>query len=197
MKQPHFHSDHKKIRRVIVVTDGDQIAKRALKLAARRTNCRIILRTAGNPSRLSGIEIVKLIRQTPFDPVIVMFDDNGDEAISDGEMALSVLLGHPDVQVIGALAVASNTYSARGAAVDFSVDCNGQKVETAVNKEGIPINSYIVYGDTVDILRQHDVPIVVGIGDIGKMGGKDAPERGAPVTTRAIELILSKSHCSN
>lgn len=176
--------------RVIVVTDGDQMAKRALKIAAKRTHCRVISRSAGNPTPLSGVQLVNLVRQTPYDPVIVMLDDNGDSNESDGEQALSVLLSHPGIRVIGALAVASNTTAVRGVAVDFSVDCECRRVETGVDKNGIAINSYLVFGDTVDILRRHETPLIIGIGDIGKMGGRDSPERGAPVTTKAIEYIL-------
>jgi stage V sporulation protein AE len=35
--------------------------------------------------------------------------------------------------------------------------------------------------------------VVVGIGDIGKMDGSDDPDRGAPLTTRALKEILSRS----
>jgi stage V sporulation protein AE len=33
----------------------------------------------------------------------------------------------------------------------------------------------------------------VGIGDIGKMAGKDSYEIGAPITKKAIEIILERS----
>lgn len=176
---------------VIVVTDGDHMALRALKMAARRTGCRVIAKSAGNPTPLGGIELVKLIKEAKDDPVIVMLDDNGDRNESGGEAALSILLHHPDVEVIAALAVASKTSEVEGAAVDFSIDQNGRRIERAVDKDGVESDSYIVEGDTVDILRRHDAPLVIGIGDIGKMQGMDAPERGAPVTTKAIEEIMS------
>lgn len=179
--------------RVIIVTDGDHVAMRALRMAAKRTGCRLITRSAGNPTPLTGVGVVGEILKSPSDPVIVMLDDNGDESQAVGEQAIGILLQHPNVQVIAVLAVASNTYSVSGAAVDFSVDYLGRKVETAVDKDGIPINSYIVSGDTVDILRIVDPPLVVGIGDIGKMNGYDAPERGSPVSTSAIEWILMQS----
>ncbi|MFB5191203.1 stage V sporulation protein AE [Alicyclobacillus fastidiosus] len=181
-------------RRVIIVTDGDHVAFRALRVAARRTGCRLIGKSAGNPTPLSAIELVYCIRQTPYDPVIVMLDDNGDGNEARGEQALCVLLNHPDVHVIATLAVASNTTRVDGVAVDFSIDHNGQRVETAVDKDGLPCRSYVIHGDTVDILRRVDAPLVIGIGDIGKMNGRDAPERGAPVTTSAIEWILLHSN---
>lgn len=180
----------RKPKRVIVVTDGDHIAKRALKIAAKRIHARIISRSAGNPTPLGGVELVNYIRQTPFDPVVVMLDDNGSSQQGDGEEAMAVLLSHPDVQVIGALAVASNTTFVQGVAVDFSIDCYGRRVETAVNKDGIVTSDFLIRGDTVDILSDVSVPVIVGIGDIGKMGGRDAPERGAPVTTKALNTIV-------
>lgn len=41
-------------RRVILVTDGDHIAKRALQVAAKRIHARVISRSAGIPTPLSG-----------------------------------------------------------------------------------------------------------------------------------------------
>ena len=50
-----------------------------------------------------------------------------------------------------------------------------------------------LYGDTVYILDELDVPIIVGIGDIGKMARKDHFEIGSPITKKAVELILERS----
>lgn len=185
--EPH---SERPIRRVIIVTDGDHLAKRALQIAARRIHARIVSRSAGNPTPLTGVEMVNFIKQTPYDPVIVMLDDNGNKNEGGGEEALQVLLSHPDIQVMGALAVASNTSLVRGVPVDFSIDCEGRRVETGVNKDGVAIRRYLVYGDTVDALRGLEAPVIVGIGDIGKMGGKDAPERGAPITTRGLQALI-------
>lgn len=184
-------------RRVIVVTDGDRMAKRALKMTAKQTGCEVVTQSGGNPTRLSGVQLVDLIRSAVHEPVLVMLDDNGDAHESDGEQALSVLLTHPDIAVIGALAVASNTSKTAGVAVDFSVDCEGRRVEAAVNKNGIATADYVVHGDTVDILRKYDTPLIIGIGDIGKMGGRDSPERGSPITTRAVKYILSHDNCTS
>lgn len=177
-------------RRVIIATDGDHMALRALQMAARRTGCRIISKSAGNPTPMSGVELVSYIKQAPYDPVIVMLDDNGNGNQSGGEDALSVLLHHPDIQVIGTLAVASKTNKVDGVAVDFSIDSHGKRVEHAVDKDGVETDSYVISGDTVDILRKLDAPLVIGIGDIGKMHGIDAPGRGAPITTTAVEWVL-------
>ncbi|GMA52469.1 stage V sporulation protein AE [Alicyclobacillus contaminans] len=178
-------------REVIIVTDGDHFAKRALEVAAKQIPAKVISQTAGNPTRLSGVEIVEYIRAAEFDPVIVMLDDNGNGNEAKGEEALQVLLAHPDIMVIGALAVASNTSAVRGVPVDFSIDCNGERVETGVNKHGVPIPRHLVFGDTVDALRNLKAPVIVGIGDIGKMGGKDAPEREAPITTTALRALMA------
>lgn len=183
-----------KPRNVIIVTDGDSIALRALKMASKQTKCRIISKSAGNPTPLSGVELVRLIKQAPYDPVIVMLDDNGDGHEAKGEEALHVLLAHPDISVIGALVVASNTERVTGAAIDFSLDCEGRRIETGVNKDGIATDRFLVFGDTVDALRDAGTPTIIGIGDIGKMGGRDAPERGSPITTKAIRMLIGCQH---
>lgn len=177
-------------RRVIVVTDGDSFARRALSIAAKQLHMRVISRSAGNPTRLSGTEIVKYVKQTPYDPVLVMLDDNGDTGQARGEEALAVLCQHPDIEVIGALAVASNTSTVQGVGVDFSIDANGHRIETGVDKDGYSHGRYMVFGDTVDILRTLNLPVIVGIGDIGKMAGIDSPERAAPITTQAIRALV-------
>lgn len=185
-----MNSDKPRARRVIVVTDGDRVAARALAIAARRTGCSLVVQSRGNPTRLTGVELVQCIERAPSDPVIVMLDDNGDPAEAAGESALRVLSAHPGIEIVALLAVASHTDRVHGAPVDFSVDRRGRRVERAVDKEGRETDSYLVAGDTVDALRGIDVPLVVGVGDIGKMGGRDAPGRGAPVTTSAIEWVL-------
>ncbi|SIS62376.1 stage V sporulation protein AE [Alicyclobacillus vulcanalis] len=177
-------------RRVIVVTDGDGVAARALSIAAKRTGCSLLRQSRGNPTRLSGVELVRCIQAAPSDPVILMLDDNGDPHEAAGESALRVLDAHPAVEIAAILAVASHTKGVRGTAVDFSVDRRGRRVDSAVDKDGYPTRSHVIAGDTLDALQGVDVPLIVGIGDIGKMGGCDAPGRGAPVTTSAVEWVL-------
>lgn len=187
-----MNEHHKK--RVILVTDGDTFARRALEIAAKQLNMRVISKTAGNPTPLSGVEIVHYVKQAKDDPVLVMFDDNGDGNQAGGEEALHVICHHPDIEVIGALAVASNTSLVSGVGVDFSIDEHGRQVSTGVDKDGHPIRRYMVFGDTVDALRELDLPVIVGIGDIGKMAGRDSPERAAPVTTIALQRLLAAYH---
>ena len=47
--------------------------------------------------------------QTPYDPVFVMFDDSGFIGEGSGEKALKYVATHKQIDVLGILAVASNT----------------------------------------------------------------------------------------
>lgn len=182
-------------RKVILVTDGDMVALRAVEIAAARVGARCISQSAGNPTRLSGEELVRLVKQAEHDPVVVMLDDRGDSGAGSGERAMAVVARHPDIEVLGALAVASNTCGTEGVEVDESVTCTGSIVQAAVDKLGEIKNSSpdTLNGDTVDILNQLNIPVVVGIGDIGKMDGADDIEAGAPLTTRALREIINRS----
>lgn len=180
-------------RKVIFITDGDSVAKDVIENVAQKIGGRCISSSAGNPTMLSGVEIVEKIKDTPYDPVLVMFDDNGRMFKGKGETAMEYIAKHPDISVLGAIAVASNTKSVSGIKVDFSIDQNGNIVKNGVNKEGISIiDSNRVYGDTVDILNYLELPIIIGIGDIGKMEGRDLLKKGAPITLKAINIILER-----
>ncbi|MCY0902675.1 MAG: stage V sporulation protein AE [Firmicutes bacterium] len=180
------------LRRVILVTDGDEVARRALEQAAASLGARIISRSAGNPTPISAGAICDYVLQAAHDPVIVMLDDNGAGGRGPGERALEVIMKHPRLRVIGILAVASNTSHTRGARVDFSIDRHGHIVDAGVNKHGYKHRSprKMVYGDTVDILRKWNRPVLVGIGDIGKMKGLDDLHHCVRVTTEALRLVI-------
>ena len=45
-------------RRVILITDGDQVARRAVEKVAAEVGCRVISRSSGNPTPLNGESIV-------------------------------------------------------------------------------------------------------------------------------------------
>lgn len=186
-------------RKVILVTDGDQVARKAVERAAADAGCRVISRSSGNPTPLSGEQIVRLVQHAKHDPVVVMFDDNGDGDFGFGEKALEYLVKHPQIDVLGAIAVASNTPFVEGVHVDFSIDQNGRMIEEGVDKDGIPVKTgeAVVYGDTVDVLAECEVPVIIGVGDIGKMQGKDHFLKGAPVTKQAILEILKRSGYSH
>ncbi|MBM7094735.1 MULTISPECIES: stage V sporulation protein AE [Alteribacter] len=183
-----------KKKRVILITDGDTSARMAVEAASRKLNCCCISKSGGNPSPLSGEELVELVMECPDDPVVVLFDDCGYPEEGPGEKAMITICNHPDITILGALAVASQSYSHEWAKVHFSLDRNGDLTEYGVDKDGI-IDTEIrrIRGDTVYILDQIDIPIVIGIGDLGKMGGRDSAEKGAPITTQAIQTILERS----
>lgn len=182
-------------RRVILITDGDQVARRAVEQVAAEVGCRVISRSSGNPTPLSGESIVRLVQNAKHDPVLVMFDDNGNGDYGYGEEAIEYVTNHLDIEVLGAVAVASNTPCVEGVKVDFSIDQNGRVIDNAVDKDGLPAHTEdaVVYGDTVDVLSQINVPVIVGVGDIGKMQGKDHFLKGAPITKSAILEILKRS----
>lgn len=179
-------------RRVILVTDGDRIAKKAVEVAARNVGARCISCSAGNPTTWSGEGLVELIKKAPRDPVVVMLDDRGYNGTGRGEAALAYIAKHPDIQVLGVVAVASNTEKVCGCRVDASITCSGAVIEGPVDKWGRPGES-LLEGDTVEVLDSLDIPLVIGIGDIGKMCGADEAEKGAPLTTRALKIILDRS----
>jgi stage V sporulation protein AE len=183
---------------VILVTDGDRVAQKAVEQIGREIGLRCISASAGNPTPISGAEIVELLQHVPYGPVLVMFDDRGRRDKYKGEQALEYVANHPDVEVLGAVAVASNTKGCQGIEVDACVACTGKIIDTPVDKLGeteertYPEHA-VVQGDTVDVLNEVDVPVIIGVGDIGKMDKKDDIHKGAPITKRAIIEILERS----
>lgn len=177
-------------KRVIIVTDGDRIAQKAVELATKKIGGRCISMSAGNPTVLKGAEILDLIRITPFDPVVVMVDDRGDNGMGRGEKAMNEIMKNEDIDLIGIVAVASNTQKAKGVKIDCSVDKYGNFTNMAVDKCGNVKENKILRGDTVNTLAFKHTPYIVGIGDPGKMDGNDCIEIGAPVITAALEKIV-------
>lgn len=181
-------------RQVILITDGDKYARQVVEHTASKLGCRCISQSSGNPTLLPGKRLVELILETPYDPVLVMFDDCGFRGKGPGEKALEFVAKHEDIHVLGAIAVASNSSFNEWTCVDVSIDQFGELTEYGVDKEGLAdLELGRVAGDTVYILDRLKLPIVVGVGDIGKMRGLDTVEKGAPITTMAVELILERS----
>ncbi|SDK59573.1 stage V sporulation protein AE [Natronincola ferrireducens] len=180
-------------RKVILVTDGDRCAKKAIEVAVRNIGGRCISKSGGNPTPINDKEIIKFIEEAVHDPVVVMVDDEGNENMGVGEEILCKLIENDKIQVLGVVVVASNTKDVEGVHPDFSIDNHGNIIDKAVDKDGNPTSDKVLYGDTVDIVEQCSVPIVVGVGDIGKMKGKDDPRKGAPIITKALEEILNRS----
>lgn len=181
-------------RSVILVTDGDEYALKTLEYIAKEVGGRCISKSQGNPTTLTGEQIVKYILQTPYDPVFVMFDDSGLLGEGRGEHALKHVATHPNINVLGVIAVASKTHQTEWAKVDVSIDRDGNLTEYGVDKSGIrEYDIGRINGDTVYCLDELDVPIIVGIGDIGKMARKDDIKVGAPITRKAVDIILERS----
>jgi stage V sporulation protein AE len=187
--------DKRDVRSVIIITDGDKVASHAVQEVAREVGGRCISRSGGNPTPLNGEEIVNQILKAAYDPVLVMFDDNGQGGCGDGETSLEYVATHPSIHVLGAIAVASNTEAVEGTHIDLAIDAGGEIVQSGVNKEGhVEFSKELrIYGDTVDILDGLPIPIIIGIGDIGKMNGHDHIRYGAPITRKAVEIILERS----
>lgn len=178
-------------RKVIAITDGDLLAKKAVEEIARTIGGRFISSSAGNPTPLSGDKLIEMIKRTPYDPVVVLLDDRGDHGVGQGEAALVRLANDSDIELLGVVAVASNISDAKGTPVDFSITNEGKVYEGPVDKNGNPVEDRYLIGDTVSVLPELEVPVVVGTGDTGKMSGKDAGEAGAPITLKAVEAILN------
>ncbi|MDL2281109.1 stage V sporulation protein AE [Selenomonadales bacterium OttesenSCG-928-I06] len=189
--------NNKKVR-VILVTDGDKAAQKAVEESAHALNLRCISASAGNPTPIDGQEIVNLVKKAPYDPVLIMFDDRGNPGKWQGEGALEYVASHPDIQVLGAVAVASNTGDYQGIEADVCIDSEGHFIEDAsVDKRGHKKNTInhtpIILGDTVDVLNEFNIPVIIGVGDLGKMDNKDTVLKGCPITKKAIEEILKRN----
>ncbi len=183
-------------KRVIVVTDGDRSAREALEVAARNINGRCISISSSREEghgRLDAKELTELVLSTPHDPVVVMVDDGGESGEGRGEKLLRGLMEHPDIEVLGVVAVASNAPSGKGVKVDASVSRDGSVIAGPVDKKGYPQGTGKLHGDTVGILSKLDIPVTIGLGDPGKMDYADEARSGAPITTKALQAILERA----
>ena len=181
-------------RNLIMITDGDEYAKRAVEHAAKEIGGRCISASYGNPAKVDGPELVRLIKSAAYDPVLVMFDDSGLVGEGAGETTMRYVANHEDINLLGIVAVASKTRQAEWTKVDICIDREGNLTERGVDKFGIPeMDIGRINGDTVYCIDSIHAPIVVGIGDIGKMGKFDDIKIGSPITLSAIKLILERS----
>jgi stage V sporulation protein AE len=181
-------------RKVILITDGDRVARKAIEKAAANVGARCISRSAGNPSHMPSKKIIEFIRKAKWDPIVVMADDKGNIGEGSGEQVIRDIAKCDDIEIIGAIAVASNTEGVIGIEADFSITKYGNIVKKTVDKSGNPRDGRIIYGDTVDILNMIKVPVIIGIGDPGKMNGKDGSGIGSPVITKAMQEIINRSY---
>lgn len=180
-------------RKVILVTDGDMVAKGAVEIAASNIGGRCISASAGNPTTLTGNEIVELIKTAEHDPVVVMVDDRGHKGLGAGEAAMESIINNEDVEIVGIVAVSSNGKDCNGLKISCSITKEGKIIEGAVDKYGNDIHSDRICGDTLSVLKGHEDLVIVGIGDPGKMDFNDEIQKGAPITTKALEEILKRS----
>lgn len=181
-------------KKVIFVTDGDQYAHEAVRHVAEMMGGRCISQSQGNPTPLTGKEISRLIQQTPYDPVLVMVDDGGFRGEGPGEKVMRYLNAQEGIQVLGAIATAANTGFWEWTKVDVSIDRGGELTAFGVDKNGVEdLESHRMNGDTVDVLDELQLPVVVGVGDIGKMDGQDTAAKGFPITKQAVDLVLERS----
>ena len=179
--------------RVILVTDGDSLAHKAVEIASANVGARCISASSGNPTPLTGEEIIDLIMSTTGDPVVVMVDDRGKKGVGKGEKAMATIIKSDKVKVIGIVAVSSNGKDCRGIDVSFSINKDGEIIENAVDKNGNDIGSTNICGDTLSILKKYKSILKVGIGDLGRMDSNDSIFNDAPVTTKALKEIIARS----
>lgn len=180
-------------RNVILVTDGDKVAKKAVEVAAANIGGRCISASAGNPTLIPGEDIIQLIKNTPHDPVIVMVDDKGKKGMGKGETAMKKIIESDDIDVLGVIAVSSNGKDCNGLDVTCSITKDGKVIENAVDKYGNDTGSSRVCGDTLSVLRNVKDIVIVGIGDPGKMDFNDEVAKGAPITTKALQEVMERS----
>lgn len=180
-------------KRVILVTDGDLAAQTAVEIAAGKIGGRCISSSAGNPTVLTGRDIVEQVQKAHHDPVVVMVDDMGVKGEGPGEAAMGVVLRDESLDVLGIVAVSSNGKDCHGLDVTCSITKEGKIIEGAVDKYGNDTHSGDICGDTLSILRNRKDLIIVGIGDPGKMDFYDEASKGAPITTMALEEVIRRS----
>ncbi|WP_416149645.1 stage V sporulation protein AE [Salipaludibacillus sp. HK11] len=187
-----------RLKKVIFITDGDESAVNAASVAANSLQCYFLSLSKGNPSIIQTDVLIRKILEAPIEPVIVLFDDAGYPGIGPGESRMRGVANSPFIQVLGVIAVAAHTDTDDWSKVDVCVDRYGNITEYGVDKAGIKETEIKrIRGDTVDLLNVNEDPIIIGVGDVGKMGGYDDFEKGAPVTKKAIQLILERSGLSD
>lgn len=181
-------------KNIIVITDGDEYARNVFDYLTPVIGGTCLTHLSENPTVATKSEIVQAILDAPSEPVYVLFDDAGVPGIGPGEKVLLEVAKDPHVNIIGAIAVASHTRFREWSRFTFAIDSDGELSANGVDKEGVPeMEIGRISGDTVYCLDQLNIPTIVAIGDIGKMRGKDDVEKGAPITRKAIELILERA----
>ncbi|WP_276202156.1 stage V sporulation protein AE [Salsuginibacillus kocurii] len=169
------------------VTDGDSKAIQAVKNAARHLQLGVVV-SSPPLAKMTG-----QINRQPFSRVVVLFDDYGSHEIGVGEELMQQLSEDPRYEIIGALAVASTAHQYDWTHVDVSIDRFGEITQYGVDKEGwTELEVQRIKGDTTSVLDQLSIPLIVGIGDLGKMGRRDDPVFGSEITLKALQFVLER-----
>lgn len=180
-------------RKVIFVTDGDKVARKAVEIATSNIGGRCISSSAGNPTPISGQEIIQLIKKADHDPIVIMVDDKGMEGPGKGEKAMEIVARDSNVDVLGVVAVSSNGRDCDWLNVSCSITKHGNVIEGSVDKFGNDKGKAGMCGDTLSVLKDMKNLVIVGIGDPGRMDYYDLPSLGAPITTKALQEIIVRS----
>ncbi|WP_077621674.1 stage V sporulation protein AE [Sediminibacillus massiliensis] len=180
-------------KKVIVITDGDAYARKTIDYLSKQLGGTCLAYLSDNPTHASSYQVIKAVLRAKKEPVYVLIDDAGATGVGAGERILLDMAEHPGIKIIGAIAVAAHTKNAEWSRFTFAIDQDGELIPNGISKEGIPIPEVgRINGDTVYVLDQLDLPLIIAIGDIGKMQGKDDIAIGSPITRKAIEIIMER-----
>ncbi len=113
------------MKRVILITDGDAYAKRTIDYLAKKMGGTSLSYLADNPMTVEAKAMVNAIHAAKAEPVYVLLDDGGVPGVGSGEMLLQKIADDSEINVIGALAVASHTQNREWSRVNFSIDQDG------------------------------------------------------------------------
>lgn len=181
-------------RKVILVTDGDRAAQKAVETATANIGGRCISSSGGNPTILTGEQLIGEIKKAANEPVVVMVDDRGEKGKGAGEQVMECIIKDESIDVLGIVAVSSNGKDCVEIEVDCSITKDGKVIENAVDKYGNDLGVNKICGDTLSILKKIKDVVIVGLGDPGKMDFNDEVSKGAPVTTRALQEVINRSN---
>ncbi len=173
---------------VIVVTDGDGKARRAIELAAKKLGMYVVTCSAGSPTRAHPEDVEREIAEADGELIVVMADDGGQVGEGAGERLIKVLSEHGLLNAV--VAAASDTPGVTKIEVKESVTVDGRTTARAVDKAGRKKRSKMLAGDTAEGAAGLHVP-VIGIGDPGKVG---VDKKGARAMERALReaVVLGK-----
>lgn len=180
-------------KKVIIITDGDEYARKTLDYLVNQLGGTCLSYLSDNPTKALPEEVIQAVHDAKKEPVYVLIDDAGTQGIGSGERILLALNEDPEVEIIGAIAVAAHTKNMEWSRFTLAIDHNGELIPNGVDKQGVRLPEIgRINGDTIYALDQIDLPIVIAIGDIGKMHGRDDLKKGSPITRKAIEIILER-----